>query len=89
MKVRGRREVTEYLDVKIDVTDVLEEVYNRSKPSRLEYIKDGFWYVIDRVNHRGEPEFKKDREATPEEIELRESYYTLRSWIQRNQHLMK
>lgn len=89
MKVRGRREVTEYLDVKIDITDVLEEVYNRSKPSRLEYIKDGFWYVIDRVNHRGEPEFKKDREATQEEIELREAHYTLRSWIQRNQHLLK
>lgn len=87
MIVTGQHTFTETknLQVKINPESVLTNIcFNllKDKPPKAGYICDGFWYVEDGYNyHNRYEEYSKNRQATPEEMEIYNAYLVLRSAI--------
>lgn len=83
MKVQGRRTNVEYLEVEVDLRELLTSIYKRSLPSGLSHIgEDGCWYKVDGHDyHKNEKLYARAREATPDELELEKAYYVLMKFV--------
>jgi len=86
MIVNGKRTWSEYHDVEIDTSKVLENIYYHSTPIGLSHLSDdGHWYKVSgRGGYRYEELYDKDRLATPEEIEMKKAYRILRKYVTEN-----
>lgn len=83
MKITGKQTKTDMIDVIIDPADVILELKQRSVPSGLEYLKDGYWYSHDYFDyHKREDHYKKDRKATDEETELHKAFDLVLNFIE-------
>ncbi len=83
MKTKGRRTVIENVDVDVDASAVLDTIYAESIPIGFDYLgSDGYWYKPDGFNyHTREDLYKKDRQATPEEIEFQKAYRIMLNFV--------
>lgn len=76
MRVNGKKITTENIQVEINASEVLSNLYKSTIPSELSFIgTDGFWYVSDGYDyHKREDLYEKVRHATTEELELQKAY---------------
>lgn len=84
MIIKGKRTTIDHVDVEVNASAFIEQIYVKSIPIGMSYIgSDGHWYVTDGFDyHKREDLYAKSRAATDDELKLRESYLTLRKFIE-------
>lgn len=84
MNVKGKRTTVDYVDVSVDVKEILSEIYRKAIPSGLDHLNptDGFWYKKDGHDyHKNEVLYEKDRKATEVELQMLHAYLTLHKFV--------